>query len=100
MGSSPVSRGSSRVDFNEGDEFEDAGPEPLPMAHVPAHSEHEASVSSESLEVSPENLADMLESLAPGHEGVVDSEGKHQPGFQVPNNVLDRRSGELKLKHP
>jgi hypothetical protein len=101
LGSSPVSRGLSNPDFNagdSGDEFEDAGSEHSSTPLLPASHGYEAAESSESLEVTPENLADMLGSLGPGHEGIVDSKGKHQPGFQVPNDALDRNSG--KLRHP
>lgn len=98
MGSSPVSRDFPHAGVNPEEDTEEPGE--VSSEHGSTEALIPANPGHEDVNRSQESLAAAFESLGPGHDGVVDSAGKHQPGFQVPNHALDRRSGELKLKHP
>lgn len=109
MGGSPVSRDFPHAGVNPEEDTEEPGEissehgstEAL-LSHEgadnsegsSAHGSSEALISHEDENKSQERLAAAFESLGPGHDGVVDSKGKHQPGFQAPTDASGR------LRHP
>jgi hypothetical protein len=92
MGSSPVSRDLPRDEFNTEEE-----PEEISSPHSSTEALITADPVHEGVNSSHESLAAAFESLTPDHDGVVDSKGKYQPGFQVPNDAIGRSGG---LRHP